>query len=91
MHYKNGREAKAGDKVVNVSGGSLIAGVIHSISTSSTTCNGRIAPLSQNDPYINISDCLHADDIAAATIPSTLAPPADNEHVAEGCEQLSKK
>lgn len=67
MHYKNGREAKPGDKVVTPHG----MGILHSVTAQSTTCNGRIAPISQNDPYVTLSECLHVDDINAADIPDS--------------------
>lgn len=69
MHYKNGREAKAGDKVLNLTYG--FAGILHSTSAQSDTCNGRLAPISQNDPYITIKECLHQDDVAKAEIPDS--------------------
>lgn len=69
MHYKNGREAKAGDKVVNLNLGR--AGILHSTSAQSTTCNGRLAQVTDNDPYVTISECLHIDDIAKATVPDS--------------------
>jgi hypothetical protein len=67
MHYKNGREAKAGDVVVSLSCRQM--GVLHSVNEQTETCNGRLASTSSNDPYINIGDCLHIDDISAANIP----------------------
>jgi hypothetical protein len=69
MHYKNGREAKNGDKVVGLSSGNLVAGILHSVNAQSTSCNGRIAITKPNDPYVTLSDCLHVDDITAADIP----------------------
>lgn len=69
MHYKNGREAKVGDKVVNLTGG--LIGILHSVTAQSSTCNGRLAPTSQNDPYVTIGECLHLDDISAAEVPDT--------------------
>jgi hypothetical protein len=71
MHYKNGREAKAGDKIVNLPTG--LSGVLHSTVPSATSCNGRLAAINSNDPYVNISDCLHMDDIAAAEVPNSAA------------------
>lgn len=67
MHYKNGRVAKAGDRVINLSYG--FTGVLHSVNAGSTTCNGRLAAITQNDPYVTIGECLHIDDVAAAQIP----------------------
>lgn len=69
MHYKNGRAAKAGDKVVNITNG--IFGILHSPNPGSETCNARLAPTSYNDAYITVGECLHVDDIAAADIPDT--------------------
>lgn len=69
MHYKNGREAKPGDKVVSLAYG--FSGILHSISAQSTTCNGRLAAISQNDPYVTLSDCLHMDDVAKASVPDS--------------------
>lgn len=69
MHYKNGREAKQGDKIVHPGYG--IVGILHTVSATSTTCNGRVAATTQNDAYITLSECLHVDDIAAATIPDS--------------------
>lgn len=72
MHYKNGRMAKEGDVVVNLS--NKVCGILHSTNPGSTTCNGRIAMTSQNDPYVTIGECLHMDDIVAAEIPDKTAP-----------------
>lgn len=69
MHYKNGREAKDGDKVVTPYG----MGILHSTSAQSDTCNGRVAVISQNDPYVTIKECLHFDDVMAADIPDSTA------------------
>lgn len=69
MHYKNGREAKVGDRVVNLTGG--MVGILYDVNGNSQTCNGRLAPTSQNDPYVTIGECLHLDDVTAAEIPDT--------------------
>lgn len=73
MHYKNGREAKNGDKVVLISphGGAPVAGILYDAQPGNDYCNGRIAVTTQNDPCPNLKDCLHADDIAAAAIPDS--------------------
>jgi hypothetical protein len=71
MHYKNGREAKNGDRVVMISSGQIVAGVLHSTNGDSTTCNGRIAAVTPNDAYVTISECLHADDVAKAAVPDS--------------------
>lgn len=69
MHYKNGREAKSGDKVIHLPTGAT--GLLHSTNAGSTTCNGRLATVSQSDPYITIGECLHVDDIAKAEVPDS--------------------
>jgi len=66
MHYKNGREAAAGDKIINLITG--LTGILHSPNAGSQTCNGRLA-VTSNDPWVTISECLHLDDVAAAEIP----------------------
>lgn len=71
MHYKNGREAKAGDKVALVVGEFSVVGILHSITPGSESCNARIAVTTPNDPYVTIKDCLHLSDIAKATIPDS--------------------
>jgi len=72
MHYKNGREAKEGDKVVLLSNGyPPVTGILHSTQPGAATCNGRLALLSPNDPYVTISECLHIDDIEKADIPDS--------------------
>ena len=72
MHYKNGREAKPGDKVVVLPSGR--AGILHSVNANSTTCNGRLAQTTENDAYVTLSECLHMDDIAAANISDSSKP-----------------
>ncbi len=68
MHYKNGREAKAGDKVFHIPQG--LAGILHSLQPGSSSCNGRLAQTTQSDPYVTVGECLHQEDIAAGTGPS---------------------
>ena len=78
MHYRNGREAKNGDKVILLpTYGPPIAGILYDAVAGNDSCNGRLAIPSNMDPCPNLAECLHADDVAKATIPdSTLAPPA---------------
>lgn len=67
MHYRNGREAKAGDSVVWLQPHSVpFAGIIHSPNEQASTCNARLSLASSSDPYVNLSDCLHIDDVAEA-------------------------
>jgi len=67
MHYKNGREAHNGDKVVMIQpSGTPIAGILYDAVVGNDACNGRIAITYQNDAYACLSDCLHAEDVAIA-------------------------
>jgi hypothetical protein len=67
MHYKNGREAKNGDKVVLIpSYGSPVIGILYDATAGNDTCNGRIAPIAPNDPCPNLKECLHLDDVLKA-------------------------
>ena len=76
MHYKNGREAKAGDIVVDLD--NKLMGVLHSPTAETDCCNGRLAPLSQNDPYVSLKNCLHIDDISAMAV---VAPDVSNRRL----------
>lgn len=75
MHYRNGREAKNGDKVIKLGdvysaegkhlGATITAfGVLHSATPGNDYCNGNIAPIT-NDQGACMCDCLHVDDLAA--------------------------
>jgi hypothetical protein len=68
MHYRNGREAKNGDKVVKLGGygdsATIVAfGVLHDATPGNDFCNGNIAPIT-NDQGACMCDCLHIDDVA---------------------------
>lgn len=67
MHYRNGREAKNGDKVVQLDMNGNIAafGVLHSATAGNDYCNGNIAPIQPTNAGACMVDCLHADDVAA--------------------------
>lgn len=66
MHYRNGREAKNGDKIVKLEGGKVVAfGVLHSAVPGNDFCNGNIAVIQQANDYACMCDCLHVDDVAA--------------------------
>ena len=66
MHYKNGREAKNGDKVVFFRGtGTPVAGILYDAQAGNDYCNGKLAPISPNDPMPNLKECLHLDDFKA--------------------------
>lgn len=84
MHYKNGREAKNGDKVVLLPdpkyGGTPQAGILYDAQAGNDSCNGKLAPISSNNACPNLKECLHLDDFNAlmAAGEAALAPkPAD--------------
>lgn len=75
MHYKNGREAKNGDKVVVIpSHGAPYAGILYDAVAGNDYCNGRVAVTSSSDPCPNLKECLHVDDVKAADIPNSEPP-----------------
>lgn len=67
MHYRNGREAKNGDKIVQLGSDGQIThfGVLHSAVPGNDYCNGQIAPIQTSSPGACMCDCLHTDDLAA--------------------------
>lgn len=69
MHYRNGREAKNGDKIVQLGGyGSgaqiVAAGVLYDATAGNDHCNGSIAPIQPSITGACLCDCLHVDDVA---------------------------
>jgi len=67
MHYRNGREAKNGDKIVklNTATGEIVAfGVLHSATPGNDFCNGSIAVVQSATDYACMVDCMHVDDVA---------------------------
>jgi hypothetical protein len=68
MHYRNGREAKNGDKIVQLSteGGKIVTlGVLYDAIPGNDYCNGYIAPTQPSPNVACMCDCLHLDDLAA--------------------------
>ena len=66
MHYRNGREAKNGDKVVQLNNGNIIAsGVLYDAVPGNDYCNGSIAQTQSVPMAACLCDCLHVDDVAA--------------------------
>ena len=68
MHYRNGREAKNGDKVVQLGfDGSVVTavGVLYDAKPGNNYCNGSIAPIQSVGTSACLCDCLHLDDVAA--------------------------
>lgn len=69
MHYRNGREAKNGDKIVQLEGGKVVAfGVLHSAVPGNDYCNGNIAVIQNPQQYACMVDCLHVEDVAAVLV-----------------------
>ena len=66
MHYRNGREAKNGDKIVSLDfeKGEIVAfGILHSAVPGNDYCNGGLAPIITNMSACLV-DALHVDDLA---------------------------
>lgn len=67
MHYKNGREAKNGDKVVSFpSYGPPVIGILYDATAGNDYCNGKIAPIAPSDTMPNLQEVLHLDDVMAS-------------------------
>ena len=69
MHYKNGREAKNGDKIMVIPASKYGAvpqvGILYNAVAGNDFCNGQLAQISGNDLCPNLKDCLHIDDAFA--------------------------
>jgi hypothetical protein len=69
MHYRNGREAQNGDKIISLSGygssGSLPngIGILYDAKPGNDFCNGNIAPIAPGVTSACLCDCLHVDDL----------------------------
>lgn len=67
MHYKNGREAKNGDKVLLIpSYGSPVVGILYGATAGNDFCNGNLALVTQSDPCPSLKECLRLDDALRA-------------------------
>lgn len=84
MHYKNGREAKVGDKVMltravawdNEGKPTAFAsqvGILYDAVAGNDHCNGKIAPISFSDTCPDLKECLRLDD-ALMAIDKTYPP-----------------
>jgi len=63
MHYKNGREAKVGDKVVAPHYHGPFIGTVVSASAGADTCNLIVVPHPiREGQSATASECLHVDD-----------------------------
>lgn len=75
MHYRNGREAKNGDKIVQLdphSGEIKTFGELRNAKPGNDYCNGQILITSGGQDYgpaiivgACLCDCLHVDEVAA--------------------------
>lgn len=74
MHYRNGREAKNGDRVISFGngGGSKIeaVGVLVNAVPGNDHCNGQVVNIPTYGGTATVTgaclcDCLHADDVEA--------------------------
>lgn len=70
MHYRNGREAKNGDKILQIGGYGagtptvVAVGVLYDAVAGNDFCNGNIAPTQAGPTGACLCDCLHLDDVA---------------------------
>ena len=68
MHYRNGRQAKNGDKIVHIAHdgkGISSVGILYDAVPGNDYCNGNIAPIQNAVTGACLCDCLHVDDVAA--------------------------
>jgi hypothetical protein len=76
MHYRNGREAKNGDRIVSIGNvvgpdgatwvPSVVAlGTLYDAKPGNDYCNGSMAPDQNTVTSACLCDCLHVDDLAA--------------------------
>lgn len=70
MHYRNGRVAQNGDKIIQLGGYGSAAqvtavGVLYDARPGNDYCNGSIAPIQSPAACACLCDCLHVDDLEA--------------------------
>lgn len=73
MHYKNGREAKNGDRVIVLDPGATPRiGILYGALPGNDHCNGYLAEMRTTDHCATLSKCLHIDDAlrAIANVPA---------------------
>lgn len=65
MHYRNGREAKNGDRIVQLSfdGKVIGTGILYNVVAGNDYCNGSVAPIANTGACL--IDALHVDDLVA--------------------------
>ena len=67
MHYRNGREAKNGDRVVQLQweGSKIVSiGILYDAVPGNEYCNGSVASTVPTVTGACMCDCLHMDDLA---------------------------
>jgi hypothetical protein len=65
MHYRNGREAKNGDKIVKLQDGQIVSFGVFNAVPGNDYCNGNIGLVQPSPDYACMVDCLHIDDITS--------------------------
>ena len=67
MHYRNGREAQNGDRIITLmSWETPVIGILRDAVPGSNYCNGYVQTGPEpgpNDPIACMCDCLHVDDL----------------------------
>lgn len=79
MHYKNGRTAKNGDKVVRLDPytKAVTVGILYDAQPGNDHCNGQLAPIGSGNFCPNLQECVHYDDFVKglpAEFPDTSKP-----------------
>ena len=46
-----------------------VVGILYDAVAGNDACNGKLAPISSNDPCPNLAECLHMDDALALLNP----------------------
>lgn len=66
MHYRNGKTAFNGDKIVQLgaNGEILTVGVLFGATPGNDYCNGEIAPIRSFVTTAYLIDCLKVEDVA---------------------------
>lgn len=63
MHYKNGRAARIGDRVVALWNEKPFIGIVIDANPGSTSCNLSVAPLPiTNSTYVTAAEAMHVED-----------------------------
>jgi hypothetical protein len=71
MHYRNGRPAVNGDRIVQIGANAAgevqvtALGVLYDATPGGDYCNGSIAPTQQAAIGACLCDCLYVEDVAA--------------------------